>query len=72
MIGGFDRLGEWLAQQRVDGVIITCLMDEKKQAHVARVLGKTGLRVTVWACEEKTLCAAEEALPLQRLTEEEE
>lgn len=72
VIGGFDRLGEWLAQQRVDGVIITCLMDEKKQAHVARVLGKTGLRVTVWACEEKTLCAAEEALPLQRLTEEEE
>jgi len=23
VIGGFDRLGEWLVQQRVDGVIIT-------------------------------------------------
>jgi len=70
VVGGFDRMSEWLPQQRVDGVIITCLMDEEKQAHVARVLSEAGLRVLLWACEEKLLCEAETTPQAQHAKEE--
>jgi UDP-N-acetylmuramyl pentapeptide phosphotransferase/UDP-N-acetylglucosamine-1-phosphate transferase len=71
VIGGFDRLNEWLLQQQVDGVIITCLMDEEKQARVVRVLSEAGLRVLLWACEEKLLCEAEVTPQTQHEKEEE-
>lgn len=71
VIGGFDRLDEWLPQQQVDGVIITCLMDEAKQAHVVRVLSEAGLCVLLWACEEKLLCEAEAAPQTQHEKEDE-
>ena len=71
VLGGLEQVGDWLVQQRVDGVLITCLMDEEKQAHLVRLFCKMGLKVTVWACEEKTLCAAADAPQPQRLSEEE-
>ena len=58
VLGGFEQVGDWLSRQRVDGVLITCLMDEEKQAHVVRLFCKMGLKVTVWACEERPLCDA--------------
>jgi len=55
VVGTLDRLDGYLRHQHVDGVVITCLMDEEKQARVVRVLSEAGLRVTLWACEEKPL-----------------
>jgi hypothetical protein len=55
VIGGLDKVGGWMAKQRLDGVIITCLMDEEKREGVARQLAEEGLRVSVWECGEKVL-----------------
>ena len=55
VIGGLDKLGEWLAGQRVDGVIITCLTDVEKRDRITRELAGLGLRVSLWDCEERVL-----------------
>jgi UDP-N-acetylmuramyl pentapeptide phosphotransferase/UDP-N-acetylglucosamine-1-phosphate transferase len=53
VIGGLDKLGGWMAKQRVDGVIVTCLMDNEKRDRVTRELAEMGLRASVWDCEER-------------------
>ena len=55
VIGGLDKLSEWMKGQRVDGVIITCLMEAEKRKHLTRELVEMGLSVLIWDCEEKLL-----------------
>jgi UDP-N-acetylmuramyl pentapeptide phosphotransferase/UDP-N-acetylglucosamine-1-phosphate transferase len=53
VVGGADKIDEVMAKQRVDGVIITCFMDEEKLERMTHWLSGKGLRVSVWVCEEK-------------------
>ena len=55
VIGGLGNLKEWMAGQRVDGVIITCLMDPEKRKSLTRELVEMRLNVLIWDCEEKLL-----------------
>lgn len=59
VIGGIDRLDNFMTQQRVDGVIITSLMDGEKQKDIVRELLAKDLRVSIWSCEEKVLSTRE-------------
>ena len=62
VIGGLDKLNGWMMGQRVDGVIITCLMDHERREHVARELAGLGLRVSLWECEERVLIERPEGM----------
>ncbi|MDD4017718.1 MAG: hypothetical protein PHV28_07205 [Kiritimatiellae bacterium] len=55
VLGGIDGVVEWVTKYRIDGIIITCLMEPEKEAHVVSVFEKLGVRVSVWACDEKIL-----------------
>jgi len=55
VLGGIDGVAEWVTKYRIDGVIITCLMEPEKEAQVVTALEKLGVRVSVWACDEKIL-----------------
>lgn len=55
VFGGFPELGEIIAEHRIDGVIITCLMQPEKQSQVVEALKPLGVTVSVWACDEKVL-----------------
>lgn len=52
VIGDLEKVPEFIAQQQVDGVVITCVMEEEKRAEVVDTLLDLGLRVTSWQCEE--------------------
>jgi len=58
VLGGFEEIETWVVRQRIDGVIITCLMEPEKQARVARALEDAGVLVTVWACDERVVSAS--------------
>ena len=55
VLGGVEEIAGIVTEHRIDGVIITCLMDKQKQARVAKQLEKMGVLVSVWACEENVL-----------------
>jgi len=55
VLGGMDAVAEWVTKYRIDGIIITCLMEPGKEEQVVRDLEKLGVRVSVWVCEEKIL-----------------
>ena len=55
VIGGLDTLDGWMEGQRVDGVVITCLMGAEKRKRLTRKLVEKGLSVLIWDCEEKLL-----------------
>ena len=55
VLGGIDGIAEWVTKYRIDGIIITCLMKPEKEAQVVAALEKMGVRVSVWACDEKIL-----------------
>jgi len=55
VLGGVDGIAEWVTKYRIDGIIITCLMKPEKEAQVVTALEKLGVRVSVWACDEKIL-----------------
>lgn len=59
VLGEFTEIETWIARHRIDGVIITCLMEPEKQACVAKALEAVGVLVTVWACEEQVLSSGE-------------
>ena len=55
VLGGIDEITGWVKTHRVDGVIITCLMDAEKRVRVAKRFEKMGIRVSAWVCDEKLL-----------------
>ena len=55
VLGGIDEIARLVPQYRIDGVIITCLMEPEKQVQVTAALEKMGVLVSVWACDEKVL-----------------
>jgi len=55
VLGGIDGVAEWVTKYRIDGIIITCLLEPEKEAQVVAVFEKLGMRVSVWACDEKIL-----------------
>jgi len=55
VLGGGAELAERIAEYRIDGVIITCLMEQEKQARMAKALEDMGVLVSVWTCDEKVL-----------------
>ena len=55
VLGGVDGIAEWVTKYRIDGIIITCLMKPEKEAQVVTVFEDLGVRVSVWACDEKIL-----------------
>ena len=55
VFGGMAEIEELIVGQRVDGVIITCLMEPEKRAELVKVLEKIGVLVSVWACDEVVL-----------------
>jgi len=57
VLGGFDKISEAVAKYRIDGVIITCLMEPEKQRQITARLEEMGVRVSVWTCGEHALTA---------------
>jgi len=55
VFGGISEIGAIVADHRIDGVIITCLLSPEKQAEVVESLRTLGVSVSVWACDEKVL-----------------
>ena len=55
VLGGREELAQLVLEYRIDGVIITCLMEPEKRTQVAAELEKMGVLVSVWACDEKVL-----------------
>lgn len=55
VFGGFHDLPDLVAKWHVDALVITCLMDPKKQKRIAEKAEALGLLVSVWQCEEKRL-----------------
>ena len=55
VFGGAEEVARLVLEYRIDGVIITCLMEPEKQVQVAAALEKMGVLVSVWACDEKVL-----------------
>jgi UDP-N-acetylmuramyl pentapeptide phosphotransferase/UDP-N-acetylglucosamine-1-phosphate transferase len=57
VFGGFQEISEWVDVHRINGVIITCMLTSERQAQVVDRMKDLGLRVSVWACEERILAA---------------
>jgi len=55
VLGGVEDVARLVEERRINGVIITCLMEPAKQIWIAKKLEKMGVRVSVWACDEKIL-----------------
>jgi FlaA1/EpsC-like NDP-sugar epimerase len=55
VLGGMDSVAEWVTKYRIDGITITCLMEPEKEEQVVSTFEKLGVRVSVWACDEKVL-----------------
>jgi len=52
VLGSLSELRGLIGKHRIDGVVITCLMDPGKQVRLARSLERLGVLVSVWSCEE--------------------
>ena len=55
VLGGLHDLPELISKWHADALVITCLLDPKKQKRVAEKVESLGLLVSVWQCEEKQL-----------------
>jgi UDP-N-acetylmuramyl pentapeptide phosphotransferase/UDP-N-acetylglucosamine-1-phosphate transferase len=55
VFGGMRNVLPAIAKHRIDGVVITCVMEPKMQARVVKAFEKLGVLVSVWACDEKLL-----------------